>query len=94
MRFAGYSGGAPAARPEEAPPMATEPATKHPNRDPSREHPTITADDAATASPIELDDPPESAVGEEDPGAADDVAADDGNVPRDRKTTPGPDTRR
>lgn len=64
--------------------MATErtPTPKHPHRNPSREHPTITAEDAATASPIELDDPPESAVGEEDPGAADDVAANEGAGPR------------
>jgi len=64
--------------------MATErsPTPKHPDRDPSREQPTITADDAATASPIELDDAPESAVGEEDPGAAGDVAANEGAGPR------------
>lgn len=70
--------------------MATKrsPAPPHPNRDLSREHPTITADDAATARPIELDDPPESAVGEEDPGAADDVAADDGRAPPDPHTPP------
>jgi len=57
-------------------PAGAAPADKHPNRHRPREHPSITAEEAPTAAPIELDDPPESTAGEEDPGAAGDVAAD------------------
>ncbi len=64
--------------PAPAPAPSVGPDDRHPNREPSREHPSITAEDAPTAAPIELDDPPESTAGEEDPGAANDMAADEG----------------
>ena len=73
-----------ASEPDPAPanaPAAAAPDDKHPNRHRPREHPSITAEEAPTAAPIELDDPPASTAGEEDPGAAGDVAADRGAKP-------------